>query len=297
MTWVILSLLSALLLGFYDLAKKQSVKGNAVPIVLLCSNLTAALIWAPLIAISHTNTAQLGLLTVAPISLTEHALLFSKAMLVGASWTLAFFALKHLPISIAMPIRSTSPLWTIIIAVLFFGERPDILQTAGMLTILGSFYAFSLVGKLEGIRFHRDKWVACMIGATLLGAISAVYDKYLLQRTSLEPATVQAWFSVYLVPVVVPLSLHWLWKERKATPFHWRWTIPLIALCLLIADFAYFHAVQSQGALISVISPLRRTSIVIPFAAGILFYGEVNWQRKSLCLLGMFAGVILIAMS
>jgi bacterial/archaeal transporter family protein len=295
MTWILLSLVSALFLGLYDIAKKESVRDNAVPAVLLLNVVTGALVWLPLIAISRWYPAQLPeMLQVAPISGKLHALLLFKSMLVGISWTCAFFALKHLPISIATPIRATSPLWTAVIAIAAFGERPSVWQSVGVSVIMIAFFAFSLVGKREGIRFHSDRWVGLMVVATLTGALSALYDKFLLQSLGLSPAIVQAWFTVYLVPVMIPLWGRWLLMERRAKPFQFRPAIPLIAVMLLIADFTYFTAISYPDALISLISPLRRASIVIPFAMGVMAYGEPNWRPKLICILGILVGVYLL---
>ena len=49
MTWILLSLCSAVFLGFYEIAKKVSLKENAVPPVLFFNVLTAAILWLPLI--------------------------------------------------------------------------------------------------------------------------------------------------------------------------------------------------------------------------------------------------------
>jgi transporter family protein len=136
-----------------------------------------------------------------------------------------------------------------------------------------------------------------MVIATLLGACSALYDKYLLQNCQMHAATVQAWFSVYLVLVMTPLVTHWYLKGRVSTPFHWRWSIPMIAILLLISDFLYFTAIETPGGLISVISPLRRTSIVIAFIAGIRIYGEKNPVPKAICILSMLVGVCVLSLS
>ncbi len=211
MSWILLSICSALFLGFYDLAKKHAVGDNAVLPVLFFGTLTSALVWLPFITWSHLDPASFPSrnFLVVPLTPGQHILLLAKSTLVGASWIFGYFALKHLPLSIAGPIRATSPLWTIILAVLLMGERPGGWQWLGIAVVIAAFYAFSLVGKLEGIRFRHDKWVGCMLVATLLGACSAIYDKYLLQRAALEPATVQAWFSVYLVVVMLPFYYGW----------------------------------------------------------------------------------------
>ncbi|MCA9034441.1 MAG: DMT family transporter [Planctomycetaceae bacterium] len=231
------------------------------------------------------------------ISWKTHLLLALKSLLVGASWILALYALKHLPMSIAAPIRATSPFFTILISVTLMDERPSAGQWTGIIIILTAFYAFSVVGRAEGIHFHRNRWVGLMIAATILGAASALYDKHLLQNLALKPATVQAWFSVYLVPVMIPLAAHWFRNERQNAPFEWRWSIPMIAVLLLLSDFLYFTAIGQPDALISVISPLRRTSLVIAFVAGIRMYGETNWRPKLLCVLGILAGVYVLSLS
>lgn len=296
MHWISLSLLSAAVLGFHGFAKKAAVDNNAVPPVLLLNVTTAALLYLPLIILSWLRPSWLSgssfLVEVIPVQ--HHAFIFCKSAVIGASWILAFYALKHLPISIAAPIRATSPFWTVLVASSVFAERPAPLQWLGILIILAAFFAFSRVGSKEGIHFRRNRWVGMMIGATLLASMSALCDKFLLQSMKFTPATVQAWFSVYLVVAILPLAIYWFAKDRQAKPFEFRWAIPAIAISLLIADFLYFQAVSDPHAMISVISPVRRTSVVIPFLYGVLRLSEKNWRPKAICIGVMLIGVFLI---
>ncbi|MFQ3224449.1 MAG: transporter family protein [Lentimonas sp.] len=296
MSWIILSILSALFLGFYDLAKKHALRENAVFPVLFFGIVTSACIWLPFVIWSHLSPESYPAadFLITPIGLRAHGLLFLKSALVAGSWIFGYFALKHLPLSIAGPIRATSPLWTILLATCLMGESPNSWQWLGIAIVLASFYAFSFVGKKEGIHFHRDKWVGYIIVATLIGACSAIYDKYLLQTVGLRPADVQAWFSIYLVPAMAPFYLLWLKGAWKRGTFHWRWTIPLIGCCLLIADFLYFTAITQDDALISVISPVRRTSVVITFLGGIYLYGEKNVRIKAICIGALLIGITLL---
>ncbi len=301
MTWMVLTLVSASLLGFYDVTKKVAVRGNAVPIVLLASVCVGAAIWLLLLLLQSLIYAAdwPEWLRVDSIDRWGHVALAGKALLVGASWTLAFHALKALPLSIAAPIRSTSPLWTLCIAIAFLGERPAPLQWIGVLIVLGSFWALSIVGSREGIRFHRDLAVWWMVAATMLGAISSVYDKILLQKLGYSPATVQAWFTIYLVPVMVPLAVRWYREQhtegfKAPAKFEFRPSIVLISPLLLAADMAYFTALSDPEALLSVVSPLRRASVIVTLIAGSRMSGEVNLWRKILCVLGILAGVVLL---
>jgi len=299
MFWMSLSLVSAVLLGFYDIAKKLAARENAVPVVLLLSVSVGAAIWAPMLVLQSfwNGPFPVEWLRVDSLSLADHALLFAKSVLVGTSWTCALFALKHLPLSIAAPIRSTSPFWTIAIAICFLGERPTPIQWVGIVVVLVSFWAFSLVGKTEGIQFNRDRWVGLMLMATIQGAISSIYDKILLQRFGYTAATVQAWFTIYLVPVMVPAAAHWWGKQTTssdARKFEFRRSIFWISPLLLAADMVYFTALSSPEALVSIVSTLRRCSVVVALIAGTFIFREANIYRKSVCIGGILVGIALI---
>lgn len=296
MSWVLLAILSAIFLGFYDLLKKSAVHGNAVLPVLFFSVVTGATVWLPLLiwSVANPETVPTFAAPVASISGGQHLLLALKSCISAASWISGYFALKHLPLSIASPIRATSPVWTILIAVLVLGESPAPWQWIGVIVILSAFYAFSLVGKLEGIHFHRDKWVGFMFLSALLSSASALYDKHLLQQMAFPAATVQCWFSIYLVVVMAPIYMLWRRGTWSRSPFKWRWSIPLIGLSLLAADYLYFSALNQSDALVSVISPLRRASIIITFFGGIILFGEKNWRPKAVCVAVLMIGVLLL---
>lgn len=224
-----------------------------------------------------------------------------KSLLVGASWTLAFTALKHLPLSIGAPIRATSPFWTILIAITLLGERPQTQQWIGMVIVLIGFWCFTLVGRREGIRFTRDRSVLLMVLATLLGSFSSIYDKWLLQR--LEPITLQAWFTVYLVPVMVPLALWWLRARRRGelrgpdggkAVFQWRRSIALVSPLLIAADAFYFIALSNPDAMVSVVSVLRRCSVIVALAFGASALSEANFRAKATCVGVILVGVMVL---
>jgi len=264
-----------------------------VPAVLFFSVLAGALVWTPLLCWSQLSPATFPSERFLVRSLTplEHGLLLCKSALVASSWIFNYFAVKHLPVSVASPIRATSPVWTILIAVTMLGERPSASQWIGLGIILAAFYAFSFVGKLEGIHFHKDRWVGFMVIATLIGSLSALYDKYLLQSRAMDAATVQCWFSVYLV--VVLALFYWTWRRGRIgrRSFEWRWSIPMIGITLLVADFLYFIAIGQADALVSVISPIRRCAVLVTFIGGMTAYKEKNFRPKFACIVAILLGV------
>ncbi len=296
MSWLAYSILSALLLGLYDYFKKTALRDNAVVPVLFGSICAGAIVWIPFILWSTFSPESLPhtFFNVSRMAPRDHFFLFLKAVLVGISWLCGYIGIKSLPLSIATPIRATAPLWTILFAVVIFHEMPTQKQWLGVAMILCSFFAFTLVGRKEGIRFHRSKAVYFMMAATLTGAASALYDKFLLQTRQLDPSTVQAWFSVYLLVVIIPAMLLWMGsKDRHA--FHWHWAIPVIGLTLLAADILYFTAIAQPDALIALISPVRRTSVIVSFLLGIFLFKEKHVYPKAACIAGIILGVVLLS--
>lgn len=294
MSWIVASLLSACVLGCYELATKQAVRDNAVLVVLFFTNLCSAVVWLALMAIDAASPHTLpAILHVPSLTATQHLLILAKSTLVALLWTCSYFAVKHLPVSLASPIRSTSPIWTLAGAILILGERPTLLEAIGIAITLGSFFGLSAAGAREGIHFGRNRWVWLLVFGTALNGVSALYDKYLLGHHGFDAATVQAWFSIYLALLFLPLALGWKLRLWPRNEFHWRPSILLMSVTLLLADFLYFDALRNPDALISVVSSFRRGSTLVAFAGGILLLGEHNWRQKLPAVLGVLAGIVL----
>ncbi|HVT74092.1 MAG TPA: DMT family transporter [Lacunisphaera sp.] len=294
MPWIAASLLSAFFLGCYELGIKHAVRDNAVLPVLFFANLVSAAVWGGLLAFAAIAPTSLPAgLHVAALTPLQHAQLLLKSAIVSAAWVCGYFAIKHLPLSLASPVRATGPVWTLLGAVLVLGERPTRLEGLGIVLTLASFLLLSFVGAREGVHFHRNKWFGLLLAGTLLNAVSALYDKFLLGRAGFDAATVQCWFSIYLAALFLPLAVGWKRRWWPRHEFHWRGSILVVSLALLVADFVYFDALRNPAALISLVSSLRRGSTLVAFAGGLLLFGEVNGRAKLPAVLGVLGGIVL----
>lgn len=294
MHWVAASLISAFFLGCYDLCTKHAVRENAVLPVLFLANVCSASVWLTLMGLQAAAPGTLPAgFTVAPLTLVQHGQLLLKSAIVATSWMASYFAVKHLPVSIASPIRASGPLWTLFGALLVLGERPSGLEILGVAITLGSFVGLSLAGRTEGIHFHRDKWIGWLLAGTLVGAVSGLYDKFLLGHAGFDAATVQAWFSIYLALLFLPFAVGWKLRWWSRQTFTWRWSVPLVSLALLVCDFIYFNALRDPDALVSVVAGLRRASILVAFAGGIFLFRERHGRQKLPAVLGVVTGLVL----
>lgn len=294
MMWVLLAFMSAALLGCYDFFKKVSLKDNSVIAVLFLNTLFSTLIFAPFILLSRTGVITGGLLYVPEANAGTHLLLLLKAIIVLSSWLCGYIGIKHLPITIVSPIQATRPVIVLLGALLLFGESLNLYQWTGVLIAIFSVFLLSRSGKREGIHFGSNRWVAFVALAALLGAVSALYDKYLMR--SLEPILVQSWFNLYqcVLMGVIALVLNALSPAQRGRKFKWRWSIPMISLFLAAADFCYFSSLAEDGALIAVVSMIRRGSVVVSFAFGAFLLHEKNLKSKAIDLVLIVVGLLFL---
>lgn len=290
--WVALALFSALCLGVYDIMKKLSVRDNDVLMVLLLNTFFGALLLSPVIII-HLSEGTIGL----GESPRGHFLILIKSTIVLGSWLLGYFAIKHLPLTIQGPINASRPVMVLVGAVLIFGERLNVMQWAGILLGFTSLFFISRIGAKEGFSLRHSRWLLFSIGAAVLGAVSALYDKYLLRQY--EPLDVQAWYALYqcvimgaAILIVRRMAAH----AGATTKFRWRWTILFISVFLTAADLAYFYSLSLPGSMISVVSMIRRGSVIVPFMYGVFALHERNVKVKlvDLCIL-MLSLALLVA--
>ena len=296
--WLILAFMSAALVGCYDSFKKQALKANAVIPVLFLNTLFSSLIFLPFILLSGTTDVLDGsIFYVTSAGWEAHKYIVLKAVIVLSSWVLGYFGMKHLPLTIVGPINATRPVMVLIGALLVFGERLNGWQWIGVLLAVVSFFMLSHSGKREGIDFKHDHWIYMIVGAATLGAVSALYDKFLMAPVSeggvgLDRMMVQSWYNFYqCLMMLAMLLLLWWPKHKETTPFHWAWSILGVSLFLSTADFLYFYSLSLPSAMISIVSMIRRGSVVVSFLFGALFFQEKNLRAKAfdlaLVLLGM----------
>lgn len=294
--WVGVAFLSALMLGLYDVAKKRSLKGNAVVAVLWFNTLISTLIFLPVVFDSEFS---LGILENTALSYESetpfsHLLVAIKAVITLSSWLCGYYAMKHLPLSIVGPVNATRPVVVLVGAVLLFGERLNGWQWSGVLLTIASLYLLSLSSKKENVRFSSRHAVA-MFAAMLLGAVSGLFDKYIISQHSLDPMFVQSWFSIYQLAIMSLLLLLIWYPRRDIDKFHWSWAIPLISIFVSMADFCYYHAIDMEGSMIAIISMIRRFSVVVSFICAALIFGEKNLRSKALDIVLILVGMILLA--
>ena len=299
--WLLFAFCSAALLGFYDVFKKLALRGNAVLPVLFLNTMICSLLFLPLILLSaYTGVLDGSTFYVEACGWAEQKYIILKALIVLSSWVFGYFAMKNLPITIVGPINATRPVMVLVGAMLVFGERLNVWQWCGWVLAIVSFFLLSRSGKKEGVDFRHNKWILSLVVAAVLGAVSGLYDKYLMASpenggVGLSRMVVQSWYNIYqLFMMGLTMLLIWWPTRKKTTPFQWRWSIIFISLFLSMADFVYFYALSMPGAMISIVSMVRRGSVVVSFFCGAAVFKEKNLKSKAIDMLLVLLGMIFL---
>ena len=301
MTWLLLAFLSATLLGFYDAFKKEALRENAVIPVLFLNTLFSSIIFLPFIILSgQTEILDNTIFHVASGGWEMHKYIVLKSLIVLSSWVLGYFGMKHLPLTIVGPINATRPVMVLVGALLVFGEHLNGWQWMGVLLAVMSFMMLSRSGKKEGIDFRHNHWIWMIVGAAVLGAISGLYDKYLMAPegsggVGLDRMMVQSWYNIYQCGMMlIMLAILWWPKHKQTTPFHWHWSIIGVSIFLSTADFVYFYSLSLPDAMISIVSMVRRGSVIVSFLFGAAFFYEKNLRAKAVDLALVLLGMIFL---
>ncbi len=325
--WIVLSFISALCLGCYDISKKIALRENRVIDVLTLSVCISTVLlsvpWVLSRVCPETMTATPFF--VPQLDLAAHGLVVVKSMIVLSSWVFAYISLKHLPLSVVSPMQATRPMWTLVGALLLFGERLNGWQWLGVSLAIGTVFVFSFKKSIASTRHYRTtpeaRYYVALALAILIGACSGLYDKYLMR--SYDHNAVQVYYTFYQAVMMLVVwgvdrglqvkkeQANWAKKEQASTvhptpytihptshtfhPIQKTGVIVLISLFLIISDNVYMLALRDPDSLIAVVSTIRRGGAVIGFAYGLLFLKEEDPWKKVACMVGILAGLICLA--
>ena len=299
--WTILAFISALCLGFYDISKKIALRDNRVVDVLTISVCVSALVLSVPLFLSRLfpDAMSSSYAYVPTMDLKAHLFTLLKSVIVLSSWVFAYISLKHLPISVVSPMQATRPMWTLIGALLIFQEHLNTYQWIGILLAIGSIFIFSFKSKskIKNLKSKIDnRYYICLALAILIGSCSGLYDKYLMRQY--DHNAVQVYYTLYQA---IMMLITWGIMNRKLKIKNYELRIKkigvivLISLFLIVSDNVYMLALRDPDSLIAVVSTIRRGGAVIGFAYGLLFLKEPDPWRKVLCMTGIMAGLICLA--
>lgn len=293
--WMVFGISAGALLGLYDFWTKKAMTGNTVIPIVFWSAFFGALVWLP--AFFPFAQPYNLYVDVSTTSLHDQVIILAKGLAMTLSWIFAYYSVRELPMSFSGAVRASGPLWTLVGGSVIFGEYLSALQMSAVLLSVFAYYFLSQVGKHEGIVLLRSTPMFFMLAATILSAITTVYDKYIVQQLGLPIYTIQAYSAEHRFFLALVFFFWVTVREKKIPSLRWSFYVPLVGLSWVGAELIYFFAIADPAANVTYLSIFRRTSLVVGFLLSVLLIGERNVGRKALIVLAIVLSTVLLVVS
>ncbi len=187
--------------------------------------------------------------------------------------------------------RGVGPLLTMVVALLVLGERPGVAGVVGAVVVLAGILVVATGTRLT----HRDRLVRGLVYGTVTGVAIAGYtlwDNHAVVAWALDPLTYFTFTITTQAVLLTPGAL-----RRRA---HWQVTVrtswPRSAVVMVLSPLAYVLVlVAMQSTPVSLVAPVRESSIVIGSLLAWWLYREADPVRRLTGAVVVLAGITLIA--
>lgn len=282
---IVLTIIYAVLIGFYNVFKKLSLKRSSESVILVMFTTVSfllSMIWIPFgIAIPIKFVAIFAL----------------KGFLLALSWYFTLKVLKDADLSLVSTTNILSIVLTFIFGIILFQESVGVLKIIGSVLVVAGITLINLInrgskGSIKALQFFL------LITCALITTTSHIIDKF--TSDNLQPHQVQFWFLLF---VCLFSWIFFLIECKKQKSFlinisdlknYW---IYLVGLFLFVGDFLLFLAYQVPNSQMTTISVISKFKVVVSVFAGILVFKEKNICKKILLTLLVILGVVLISIS
>lgn len=210
----------------------------------------------------------------------QKKLLFLRSFVGFMSMSFFFMSLKYLPVGSAVTLRYLSPMFALLIAVIFFREK--ILSFQWLFAILA--FAGVFVLKYTDIQINTIGFITILISALFGGLVYILLHRI---GPTENPITVVNHFMLFCVIVGGFISV-FNWK----TPLSKDW-LPLLSLGIYGFFGQLYMTKAFQLELVNKIAPIKYLEVIFTVLIGILLFNEIYTIWSILGILMIISGLVL----
>jgi drug/metabolite transporter (DMT)-like permease len=281
--------LSAILSAFSTILEKKVLFNRSAlefSFLLSVTNLALSIPFFFAINYSHLNYVNMSVL-------------FVKSVIGVGAFLCVMIALKNLKISSALPLLALTPGFVAVFAFLLLGESLKSMEVLGLvLLIIGTYILES-----KSIRdllfpfsiFTKSKYHRFILIALLLFTASSIMDKLLLIRLNLTPIALTAIQHFYFAILFAAVYFFYAIKTKLpkiSLGGKDMWWIVLISV--LTIGYRYTQIVAVSMASVAIVLAVKRTSVFWATIIGGRVFKEDDLLKKTLAVIFIVAGTILI---
>lgn len=287
--WLAFAFASAVFAGATAILAKVGVKDvDATLATALRTVVVLVFAWAMVFVVGSQGT-------IPDISGQSLLFLVLSGLATGASWLCYFRALQLGNVNKVVPIDKSSTVLTMLLAMLFLGERVTLLKVVCMALIAaGTHLMIERKPVAEGEEESKAKiraWLPFALLSAVFASLTAILGKVGIQGVESNLGTA--------IRTIVVLAMAWGIvlagkKQRQIKQIDARsWLfLGLSGLATGLSWLCYYRALQDGPA--SVVVPIDKLSILVTVAFAWLFFNEKLSKKALLGLVLMVAGTLLL---
>ena len=286
MLWIISAVASAVFAGLTSILAKCGIKKTDSDLATALRTIVVLLFsWLMVFVVG----SQGGIGEIAPLAMV---FLVLSGLATGASWICYFKALSIGDINKVVPIDKSSTILTVLLAIILFDERSNLIVKLIATAILGAGIFLMVEKKNTEEKAHGRGWMIYAVLAAVFAALTSILAKIGITGVESNLGTAIRTFVVLLMSWIIVFSRkkhHGLRKlDRRELGF-----IFLSGLATGASWLCYYYAIQNGE--VSVVVPIDKLSILVTVAFSYFVFKEKLSKKALLGLALMVAGTLLIA--
>jgi drug/metabolite transporter (DMT)-like permease len=196
--------------------------------------------------------------------------------------------------------RGSAPLFVLLWALIFLGERPTPIGVGGILIVVLGLYLVNLPSiadwqrPLHGFSLPAARW------ALLTGLLISIYSS--IDKVGMRYVDPLPYLYLFLVVTWIALSAQWLRPDRRAAlraevrVDRRRVLLSAVAVALLSGGAYALVLAAMRLSPVSYVSPVRELSVVVGAWIGVRFMNEPGGRLRIFAALLVALGVIVIVL-
>ena len=282
--WVLYALGSAFFAGITSILAKIGIKNTD-------SNLATAIRTIVILIFSWLMVFIVGSFdTITTLSVKTVTFLILSGLATGLSWLCYFKALQIGNVNKVTPIDKSSTILTMILAMIFLGEKITLLKLISIVLIgIGTYL---MIEKKEDAKQSKDnKWLFFAIGAAVFASLTSILGKVGIEGVESNLGTAIRTIVVLIMAWVVVFVTKKQGEIKNVDKKSWKFLI-FSGLTTGLSWLCYYRALQEGEA--SIVVPIDKLSILVTMAFSYFLLKE-KFSKKSVGgLTGIVVGTLLL---
>jgi len=282
--WILYAFGSAFFAGITAILAKIGIKNTD-------SNLATAVRTIVILIFSWLMVFIVGSFnTINELTLKTIIFLILSGLATGLSWLCYFKALQLGNVNKVTPIDKSSTILTMVLAMIFLGEKITFLKLISIILIgIGTY--LMIEKKKDNKQAKDNKWLLYAFGSAIFASLTSVLGKIGIAGVESNLGTAIRTIVVLVMAWIVVFVTKKESEIKNIDKKSWKFLL-LSGLTTGLSWLCYYKALQDGEA--SIVVPIDKLSIVITIVFSYILLKEKLSKKSMLGLIGIIAGTLLL---